>query len=54
MNNTEVSFNNSAKQEPTTQDSGESGGFGIYIGGSVGGAVGLIILLCIIFCCCCG
>jgi hypothetical protein len=46
MNKTKVLFNNNTKEQPLL---GDSGGFGIYIGGGVGGLVGLIILLVIIY-----
>jgi len=45
-NNTKVAFNNNTKEQPLL---GDSGGFGIYIGGGVGGLAGLIILLVIIY-----
>jgi amino acid transporter len=46
MNNTNVLFNNNTKEQRNLR---ASGGFGVYIGGSIGGVVGLIILLVIIY-----
>jgi hypothetical protein len=54
LNNTEISFNDTAKQQPTTRNSGGSdNGLTIKIGAGIGGCIGgLIILCCICYCCC--
>lgn len=53
LNDTNATFNLMLKEQGTVRSDDSSPPIAIYIGGGVGGSVGLVILLCIIFCCCC-